>query len=384
MIETVYNIFSGLNTFEFILLLVFIGLFILRLFYQFVFTGKILFHRNNMEAEKNDTPISLLLTVRNEEINLKKNLPEILKIENATFEVVAVDDFSVDNSLSVLGLLKEKNEKLKVSSLNQEIRLSNKLAQNIALKAAKYNWVMVIPASVSVFETNWLPNISENFRGKQVVVNYSNIKNTGSFFNRLFRIEQFLQQLKSTGFVLNGLPFVYSEENVAFKKDKYFEMGGFGQKINEPFANLELLINAFIKKGSTGICFKKETTIRKAEVVGKTDYFELLQKSFRIEKYLLFTKRIVLFFEEFTRLLFLSALIAVIVILPVFWPLYVIPAGMVFTARLVIIKIALNRLNERKIFISSLVYDLIMPFFKFFYRWYFNQKSRKKTWRSTI
>ncbi|MBT6007518.1 MAG: hypothetical protein HOG79_17490, partial [Prolixibacteraceae bacterium] len=206
----------------------------------------------------------------------------------------------------------------------------------------------------------------------------------GTVFNHLFRIESFLQQVKSNGFVLNGFPFVYSDENVAFKKEKYFEMGGFGQKINEPFANLELLINTFIKKKSTKICFKKESAIHKKELVNKTDYFELLKKSFRIEKHLFFSKRIVLFIEEFTHLLFLPAIILVIVFLTELWFIIGVLISLIIIAHLLIIKIILNRLCERKIFISSLVYGLVIPYFKFFYRWHFNQKSRKQKWRSKV
>jgi len=48
------------------------------------------------------------------------------------------------------------------------------------------------------------------------------------------------------------------------------------------------------------------------------------------------------------------------------------------------VKYALNRLNERKIFIPSLVYDLIVPYFKLFYRWYFNNRSQKQKWKVKV
>jgi len=66
------------------------------------------------------------------------------------------------------------------------------------------------------------------------------------------------------------------------------------------------------------------------------------------------------------------------------WPLMAGLLFIMFTARLVIIKIALNRLNERKIFIPSLVYDLIVPYFKLFYRWYFNNRSQKQKWKVKV
>ncbi|MCJ7772975.1 MAG: glycosyltransferase, partial [Desulfobacterales bacterium] len=130
------------------------------------------------------TPLSLLMTVRNEESNIKENFQKILGIENAPFEVVAIDNFSQDNSLSLLGVLKTKSAKMKISTLNQEIRYSVKQAQNIALKAASNDWVMVIPVSLHRFSENWILRITESLsEEKSVVMQYSNVENTGQFYN---------------------------------------------------------------------------------------------------------------------------------------------------------------------------------------------------------
>jgi hypothetical protein len=325
----------------------------------------------------------LLLTYRNEEKNLLRHLPKILEIENINFEVVAVDDFSQDNSLSVLGVMKKENEKLRVSSLNQETRFSEKLAQNISLKAAKNNWVMVIPASVINFSDQWLKTVSGFISvDKDVVINYSNVAHAGGFYNQLYRNEHFWQQIKSAGFSSSGMPFVYSEENVAFRKEKYFAAGGYGQLVKEPFANLELLINNFIRKSRVEVCFHKDTSIQKNEQIEFSDYVNLLKKSFRIESHLSGYKRIVLIVDEWSRLLFLPILGTTIIFISELWLIILIAIILKIIMHLFIIKRVLNHLNERKIFISSLVYELLMPYYKVFYRWYFNRRSRKQRWRS--
>ncbi|MCD6355449.1 MAG: hypothetical protein J7L95_07865, partial [Prolixibacteraceae bacterium] len=310
-------------------------------------------------------------------------LPGVLAIQNAPFEVVAVDDFSQDNSLSVLGVLKEKTGKLTVSSLSQETRFSEKLAQNIGLKGAKKNWVMIIPPTLTDYGDEWLKFISERLENNRtVVVNYSNVTPARNFFNHLFRIENFLLQWKSMGYILNGLPFVYNEENVAFRKEKYFETGGYGKYIKEPFANLELLINRFIRKRTTTINFSDHSAIRHSVEVGKKEYFELLKKSFRIEKHLSFIKRVVLFFDEFTKILLLPVTVVAVVSFFQLWPFFAGLFGLKILLQLVIIKVALNRLNERKIFISSFLYDGVMPYFKIVYRWAFNRRRRKQKWKN--
>ncbi|HKI89242.1 MAG TPA: glycosyltransferase [Draconibacterium sp.] len=385
MQELFHISFSGISTFKLILLLAFTALLLIRILYLLLVTGGIIFKRKQTDEVQSGEPISMLLTYRNEEENLLNYLPEILKIDNTNFEVVAVDDFSQDNSLSVLGVMKNGNGKLRISSLNQETRFSEKLAQNIALKAAKNSWVMVIPASISVFGERWLQSISGCLTsGKDVVMNYTNIVQTGHFYNRLFRIELFWQQVKSAGFTACGIPFVYSEENVAFRKEKYFEAGGYGQKVKEPFANLELLINKFIRKKKVDIRFQKETSIQKDEQVKRHNYFNLLKKSIRIERNLPGYKRAVLFIDDWTRLLFLPLLAVVIVFVSELWLLITIAIGFKIIIHLFIIKTTLNHLNERKIFISSLLYELLMPYYKVFYRWHFNRRSRKQRWRSNI
>jgi glycosyltransferase involved in cell wall biosynthesis len=385
MIQIFKNIFTELALFQLVSLSVFGVLFFIRLLFNFLFNGKVLFRKKNNNGVSVEQPVSLILTVRNQEENLKNNLPGILSLENPNFEMVVVDDYSEDNSYMVLGLLKERYKRLKFSILNQDTRFSMKLAQNIALKAAEFDWVLTSPITLSGVDPNWLASMVKMLpEEKNVVVAYSGVVRGKGFFHHLFRIETYYQYLKSTAYILNGIPFVYSDENVAFRKSKYFEVGGYGQKIAEPYANLELIINLFIQKKSTTVLFEKETAIRKSEKISRADYGELLKKSIRIEKHLSGWKRFVLTLDEIGKLLFLPFAVLVIILVPELWMILVGMLGIKFMANLVIIKITQNRLNERKIFISSLVYDLVMPYIRLFYKWHFNRRSKKVKWRSKV
>jgi glycosyltransferase involved in cell wall biosynthesis len=385
MIKNYQDIFYQLPVAELVLLAVFGVLFLLRLLYLFLFTGRILFRKKRKNDNADRHPFSLLVIVRNEEDKLKNNLPKILSVNNIDFEMVVVDDFSQDNSYLVLGLLRDRYKRLTISTLNQETRFSVKLAQNIGIKATQNEWVVNIPVSTTQPTPEWLAGISETItENKNVIVGYSTIIAEKGYYNRLFRIENFHSFLKSTGYILNGIPLVFSDENVAFKKEKYFEIGGYRQKMNEPYANLELLFNLFIRKKTTTVLFSKTNAIKKAEQIKRSDFFELLKKSIRIKKHLSVQKKLFLLLDEMGKLLFLPLAIFVIILFPDLWILVSALIGFKLLAHLVIIKITQNRLNEHKIFISSLVYELIMPYYKLFFRWHFNRQSKKNRWRSKV
>jgi glycosyltransferase involved in cell wall biosynthesis len=383
MIQTFYNALITLHGFELALALVFAVFFIIRMLFLFLFTGRILFRKKI--AQTSPAPLSLIYTVRNEEIRLKNNLAPVLSINDVDFEVIVVDDFSQDNSFQVLGMLRGRSDRLKVSTLQQETRFSTKMAQNLALKAASYDWILSVPISYENATFEWISGISNALdNSKTVVISYSSAQNAGGFINRIYRIENYLSFTKSVGYILNNFPFIYSEENVAFQKKKYFEIGGHGLKISEAYANLELLINFFIRKQTTTILFQADTAIKKTEDLIWNDYLDILKKSLRIEKHLSGSKKAVLTFDETTKMLFPPLTVVVFILVFELWPLFSALLFIMLTARLFIIKIMQNRLNERKIFISSLIYDLIVPYFKFFYRWYFNNRGQKHKWKVKV
>ena len=385
MIDFFLNYFRNLSVIDLGILITFASIYLLLFILRWILTGRFLFFKSKINNETSDNSISFISALRNEETKIRNNLAQFLSTQAGTFEMVVVDDFSQDNSYTELGLLREKHKNLILSSLTQETRNSYKLAQNIALKAAKNNWVVVIPAGVQPL-SNTFASHSANFLSdeKSVILQYANAEPKKKWANKLYRIERFFLQLKSFGFSALGLPFVYFEENVAFKKHKYFELGGFGGEMNEPYANLEIIINKFITRKNKGFNLTNESILHETAEIGKNDYFELLKKSFRIERRLPFHKKFFVFTIDFLHMVYLPFLVFVGIR---FFEIWIILSLLLFIRiinDLLIIKVLQNRLNERKLFLSSLVYELLIPYFKFYYRIKFRRQSRNQKWRSKI
>jgi hypothetical protein len=259
------------------------------------------------------------------------------------------------------------------------------MAQNLALKAAGYELVMRIPITTKQFSNDWPGNLLYPLTGQEsIIISYSNILKDNGFFNLMYRIESFFQYLKSITYTFNGLAFVYSDDNVIFRKSKYFGLGGFGKNITEPYANLELVINSFIRKKECVIHFNTDTCIRREEKISNDQFNELLHKSFRIENKLSFGKKVMLIFDNITKVIFLPFLAVVAILFLPLWPVFSVLTIIFVVTYCIILGIVQKRLGESGIFVPSLLYDLIRPWLKIVYRWYFGQKSRKQKWMSRL
>ncbi len=382
MINDLLKVISEAEIIHLVLFLILLALIFVQIVFKIIILVKVINHKDSFRKEQK-SPISILMAVRNEEENLSVNLPYLLSFKYPDYEVIVVDDFSQDNTLTVLGKLRETNPKLKFSTLTQETRFSVKLSQNIALKSAKNDWVLFVPPTLKEFQDEWLENISafdnDSF---DTIVHYINVIPSRKIYNKLFRIETFMLYLKSMKYSMFGIPFVFFENNIAFRKEKYFEMGGYGKKIKEPYANLELLINQFLLKKKYRFVLHNDSAIRFSENISRQDFFDLIKKSFRIEKYLSYSKRVLMATDRYLKLTTFLLFVAVIFLFTGVWPIVSITLSFLLILDLLIIKISQNRLNERKIFITSLVYALVMPCFKMVFSWYFNRKFRKQNGRA--
>ncbi|MBN1822633.1 MAG: glycosyltransferase [Prolixibacteraceae bacterium] len=372
------ELFGQFSFSELMLILFFAVILLIRFYFDLIFYGRVVFSRDR--RIKNIKPsFSVLMTIRNEEKNLKENLPGLLNGEYLDFEVIVVDDFSQDQSYTILGLLKNENNKLKISSLNQDVRFSSKQALNIGLKAASKEWIIQTKPSVGNYPEKWISSFADKiFKKPDLIVGYSNIENQKGIFNLLYRIELFLQQFQSFAYIKNRCGFVVEEDNIAFKRQNYFDMGGFAREMNDEYLNLERLLNKMVKRRKVLLNLSREGVIRKKRFINPKKYRELIRKSIHIKKKLKFYKRLILGIDSFSKFIFLPLLIIVLFAFPVLFNLIAILVLSKVILHMFINYFMLNSLNEGKIFISSLIYELIIPFYRLVFIRNYISSARKR------
>jgi glycosyltransferase involved in cell wall biosynthesis len=357
---------------------VFIWLF--RLIYDIVLYGRLAF-RKVAPAGSSSLPVTVFIVERNEEDRLRSNLPGWLQMGYPHYEVLVVDDFSEDNSTAALALLKNNFSRLRFTALSQETRYSDKLARNLALKAASHEMVVMIHPAMVPPDFHWLPGLSAAVsHGKDVVIGYCNLIPKQDFLNKLYRAESFFQQIESMACSITRMPYVTAEENVTFRKSAYFDMGGLAGKIREEYLNLEMVVNEIVKPKNVAVLPVGNLALRKDIEVDRSMLHDLFNKSFRLRNYLKYGTRFFLGFSRLTSILLLPALLLIIILYPgLVWVVTSLVAikSIIYTF---IIKRLQKRLHEPKLFVTSLLYAIVAPYYRSVAQWRFNQLRKNRKW----
>lgn len=369
-----------LKTIDIIFIAAFLVVFFMQVYYLLRYYLKAARHRDE-EGNATSAGISILMSVRNEEQRIKEILEKFEAQQFQDYQILVINVHSEDNTDGILSALAENNHKLKVTSLSQETQFSEKQIINIGLKGSSNPWIILVTSASGEINPVWLENMSKLLDPTtDLVVGYTNIERMKGFRNLIIRLERFNQFMVSCGWTLAGKPFVFNENNILFRRSMYFDTLGFRHKMNRNFANLELIFNENAKKGRVRVSTNPEMAIREHVEDDRGDHIRLLKKCVQIRQSLSFGKKLSLFTDDLTRILLPILTTVVILLHPEYWITFSAFPIIYLILLIIIVKMLLNRLNERKIFLSSLVYILIKPVINWWFFWSVYIIHRRNRW----
>ncbi|RYZ98718.1 MAG: glycosyltransferase [Sphingobacteriaceae bacterium] len=244
------------------LFLLFQVCFISQLYYLVNHHSKLAYYKPLQDLPKVNIPISVIISARNEEANLKYNLPLILSQQYPDFEVVVVNDCSSDGSdLYLLGL-QAANPHLKIVTVTEHPRFKTgkKFALTMGIKAAKNEHLLFTDADCTPASDNWIARMAINFTTKaQIVLGYSPYAKDGhfiSFFTRFETIKTAISYLSAT---LRGNPYMGIGRNMAYTKTLFFSNKGFASHMHVLAGDDDLFVNQNGTAGNTIIEIHPET-----------------------------------------------------------------------------------------------------------------------------
>ncbi len=371
--------FELLKISDIILISALVGVFIIQIFYIIRYFR--LARHNDGETNEKPNQVTIIVSVRNEEEHIHEIVEKFNMQQFENYQILIINYCSEDNTGGILSYLAENNPRLKVTSLSQETRFSEKQAINIGMKGASSPWIILLTSATVELKPEWLTKMCSLLSPEtDILVAYTNIERGKGFRNLICRLERFQQFLISGAWTLAGSPFVFNENNVLFKKSMYFDTLGFRHKLNRNFANLELIFNENIKNGKVVISTNPDLAIREKIEDDRGDHIRLLKKGVQIRQSLSLSKKIGLFVDDFTRIIFPALVATVIILHPEYWITFSVFPFILLILLAIMIKMLINRLNERKIFLSSLMYILIKPLINWWFFWSMYIIHRRSRW----
>jgi len=230
--------------------------FIAQLYYLIYYHNRLKSYIPAEELVLNNIPISVIISARNEADNLPVNLPLILEQNYPDFEVVVINDCSVDDSENVLKEIQKKYPHLKIVTVaeNDRFKTGKKFALTMGIKASKNEHLLFTDADCKPPSADWITRMAANFSGPtEIVLGYSPYYKTSGFLNSFIRFETLKTAINYLSAALAGNAYMGIGRNLAYTKTLFFKNKGFAAHMHVMSGDDDLFVNQNATADNTAI-----------------------------------------------------------------------------------------------------------------------------------
>jgi len=369
---------------------VIVGLFFfavaIQLFYYFYFYSRIAFHKPN-KLTNDVEPVSVIICAKNESENLEKFLPFVLNQDFPNFEVIVVNDCSMDDTEMHLAQMRQKYPKLRFTTITEDEKFKHgkKLAVTVGIKSAKHNNIVFIDADCYPETQKWLYSIQQGFGwGKEIILGYGGYEERKGFLNKLIRFDCLFVAINYLSFAKAHIPYMGIGRNLAYKKTLFFKNKGFATHYELNSGDDDLFVNETSNKKNTIVVLDNDSIVR---TVPKMTFGELyLQKKRHLttsDRYK-YKHQFLLTLEPFTRFLYYLLVAPAIILTPEPLKWYVVGFAILrLIVQLIIIKLSMIKLKEKKLLLYSPILDILLPLLYLYIHIvnYFTSDKKQHKWK---
>lgn len=201
-------------------------------------------------------PVSILVSARNAGEDLESYLQALLSQDYPEFEVVVVDDESEDDTQDVIKRYLAQDARLRTTFVPRgaRVRSTKKLALTLAAKAARYDVLLLTDADCVPESRYWIREMMQGFEpSASVVLGYGAYFYRPGWVNRLVRYDTLFNGLHYLGAALCGHPYMGVGRNLAYRKELFFESGGFTHLMTNRAGDDDLFVNHVATASNTNV-----------------------------------------------------------------------------------------------------------------------------------
>lgn len=204
-------------------------------------------------------PVSIIICAKNEQVNLKKNIPRILKQEYPAFEIILINDGSTDDTEEVMEALEKEYTNVnyvKVAN-NERFWGNKKYALTLGIKRAAHDILLFTDADCYPASKKWVQEMSTHFTAKkELVLGYGAYARKGnSLLNKLIRFETVMTAIQYFSYAMNGRPYMGVGRNLSYTTKLFYEQKGFISHMDVRSGDDDLFVNEAGTKKNIGLAF---------------------------------------------------------------------------------------------------------------------------------
>ncbi|MCQ2346096.1 MAG: glycosyltransferase [Paludibacteraceae bacterium] len=227
--------------------------------------------------------VSVIVAARNEGERLKQYLCNLMEQDYPLFEVIVVNDGSEDHTQEVLEDYARRYRNLRITFVPHEarIRSSKKLALTLAIKAARYEYLLFTNADSRPESRRWISAMMSGFgknKDAEVVLGYGAYFDQPQGVNDIIRYENLYRNLLHLGLAVNGYPYRGDGRNLLYRKSTFMDNRGFAGMLDLREGEDDLFINKVSTRENTEVVLAPEAV---TYTIPKITYKEWIQQKHR-------------------------------------------------------------------------------------------------------
>ena len=236
MLEVISDVFLIILVLAFIIhVLLFMNLF-----------TKLSFYKRVENVVKKSPSVSIVISAKNEDENLKNFLPLLMEQEYPDYEVIVVNDQSVDDTKFILEAFEKQYPRLQVVTVTEHINehKGKKLPLTLGIRRAKNEILLLTDADCKPLSNQWIRNMVSNFEpGTDIVLGYSPYQKLNSLLNLFIQFDTFYTALQYFSFSIKKAPYMAVGRNLAYRRTFFYDNKGFSRHLTIPFGDDDLFVN---------------------------------------------------------------------------------------------------------------------------------------------
>lgn len=243
-----------------VLLYVFGAVALINCVYYILFS-KFSFSKPSEKKTSENYPVSLIVCAKNEAENLQKHIPLWQKQHYPNFEIILINDASIDETLEVMEAFAANDLRIQIVNVknNEAFWANKKYALTLGIKRAKNTRLVFTDADCYPASEDWLETMASNFSDKkQLVLGYGAYEKQPGFLNKIIRFETLMTALQYLSYAKSGNPYMGVGRNLAYTSNLYYEKNGFMSHIKIPSGDDDLFVNEAATSKNVAICVAPE------------------------------------------------------------------------------------------------------------------------------
>ncbi len=207
--------------------------------------------------------ISVVVVMGDDYPWIEETLPSLLRQDYEMFEVIVVYVGNNNDFGDTLETISVSEPRLRVSCVKQHplFPISNKMALNIGIKAARHDNIVVTTPDARPVSNRWLSLVAKGFAKGEIVIGYCGIEPSKGITDKIIRSSRLFSSLLYITAAIRQRPYRGTIHNMGFARELYFEHKGFNH-LNLNLGEDDLFMQQLFTRDNYTIVMHPKATVR--------------------------------------------------------------------------------------------------------------------------